>query len=146
MKPLSLAALACLFIFPSIAGAEIEFTGVLASKDATKFSLRDTTANGVSPWLALGDNFSGYTLSSYDTKTEILLLVKGDEKLPLHLTPGKITEAPPAPPPPGEHVLKAGDTAARIAKQYDLTLAQLAELNPGVDLARLRIGQKLRLR
>jgi LysM repeat protein len=146
MKPLFSAMLACL-LFPTLAAAAVEFTGVLVSANATKFSLRDTTAQGVSPWLALGDSFAGYTLSSYDTKTEMLLLVKGEEKLSLHLTPGKVVDAPPAPPSrPGEHVLKPGETAAGIARQYQMTLAELTELNPGVDLARLRIGQKLRLR
>ena len=144
MKPLFPAVLACL-LFPSFAAAAVEFTGVMVSGSATKFSLRDTTAQSVSPWIAVGDNFAGYTVSSYDVKAEVLLLVKGEEKLSLHLTPGKITDAP-RPARPAEHVLKPGDSAMRIARQYDLTMAQLAELNPGVDLARLRIGQKLRLR
>jgi LysM repeat protein len=145
MKPLFSAMLACL-LFSSLAAAAVEFTGVLVSANATKFSLRDTTAQGVSPWLALGDSFAGYTLSSYDTKTEMLLLVKGEEKLSLHLTPGKVVDAPPAPSRPNEHALKAGETLVSIARQYQMTTAELMELNPGINPARLKVGQKLRLR
>jgi LysM repeat protein len=76
----------------------------------------------------------------------MLLLVKGEEKLSLHLTPGKVVDAPPAPSRPNEHALKAGETLVSIARQYQMTTAELMELNPGINPARLKVGQKLRLR
>ncbi|HWA08947.1 MAG TPA: LysM domain-containing protein [Opitutaceae bacterium] len=145
MKPLSLLA-AMWLIAPSIAAAAIEFTAVFAAGQEVKFSLRDTGTESASSWFKLGDKFSGYTLTSYDAKTEILLLVKGEDRMPLHLIPGKTANGAPPADKPGEHVTQAGDMAAKIAQRYDQTVAQLAELNPGVDLARLRVGQALRLR
>ena len=144
MKPLFPAVLACL-LFPSFAAAAVEFTGVMVSGSATKFSLRDTTAQSVSPWIAVGDNFAGYTVSSYDVKAEVLLLVKGEEKLSLHLTPGKITDAPPPPSRPNEHMVKPGDTLAMIARQYQMTVLELVKLNEITDPSQLKVGQKLRL-
>lgn len=44
-----------------------------------------------------------------------------------------------------EYVVKAGDVASRIAQAYGLTLQELQNLNPGRDLNRLQIGDRLRI-
>jgi murein DD-endopeptidase MepM/ murein hydrolase activator NlpD len=41
----------------------------------------------------------------------------------------------------GDYRVRQGDTAARIAKEHGLSVAQLQVLNPGVRLAKLSIGQ-----
>ncbi len=46
----------------------------------------------------------------------------------------------------GELVIKPGDTAARIASNAGLTLADLAKLNPDVQWSKLKIGQKIRVK
>lgn len=46
---------------------------------------------------------------------------------------------------PEVHVVGKGDTGARIAEKHDLDLSELKALNPGVNLAKLSIGQKIRI-
>lgn len=43
------------------------------------------------------------------------------------------------------HAVRKGETSASIARQHKLSLKQLAALNPGTNLARLSIGQRLTL-
>jgi peptidoglycan DL-endopeptidase LytF len=55
----------------------------------------------------------------------------------------------PTPPPPptlaiqGEHVVIKGESFYTIAKKYGVSSRGIQEVNPGVDPARLKIGQKL---
>jgi LysM repeat protein len=44
-----------------------------------------------------------------------------------------------------EYVVKKGDLAGRIANRNKLSLKQLQEANSGVDLAKLKVGQKINL-
>jgi len=45
----------------------------------------------------------------------------------------------------GVHRIRKGETAAKVARQYKLSLAQLEDLNPDLDLAKLSIGTALRV-
>jgi LysM repeat protein len=47
--------------------------------------------------------------------------------------------------PTSEYVVKKGDIGGRIANRNKVSLKQLQEANPGVDLSRLKVGQKLNL-
>jgi LysM repeat protein len=51
----------------------------------------------------------------------------------------------PAVAGPGEYVIKAGDTFAKIARAQGFSLADLQSVNPGVDSAKLKVGQKIKL-
>jgi LysM repeat protein len=51
----------------------------------------------------------------------------------------------PAPAAVTEHKIAPGDTPARIARKYGITLDQLREANPNMDERRLRIGHTLRI-
>lgn len=46
---------------------------------------------------------------------------------------------------PGEYVVKSGDYGAKIAKAHGCTLAELQAVNPGVNLGKVSVGQKLKL-
>ena len=46
---------------------------------------------------------------------------------------------------PGEYVIKAGDTFAKIARAQGCSPADIASVNPGVDSSKLKIGQKIKL-
>ena len=70
--------------------------------------------------------------------------------------PGSSTNAPgttlKTPPPKNPdttttstHKIKAGETPASIAKQYNLSVASLLKANPNVDPKRMRIGQVINL-
>ncbi|HEY3761481.1 MAG TPA: LysM peptidoglycan-binding domain-containing protein [Verrucomicrobiae bacterium] len=43
------------------------------------------------------------------------------------------------------HTVAAGETAAKIARQYGIRLSQLETANPGVNLSRIHIGQVLKI-
>lgn len=45
----------------------------------------------------------------------------------------------------GEYIVKKGDYGTKIAKAHGTTLAALQAVNPGVSLANVKIGQKIKL-
>ncbi|MCW5560043.1 MAG: LysM peptidoglycan-binding domain-containing protein [Verrucomicrobiae bacterium] len=47
--------------------------------------------------------------------------------------------------PSSEYVIKNGDVASRLARAHGVTLKQLQEVNPGVDLSKLKVNQKIQL-
>jgi LysM repeat protein len=51
----------------------------------------------------------------------------------------------PAVAGPGEYIVKAGDTGAKIARASGCTLADLESVNPGVSWTHLKVGEKLKL-
>jgi LysM repeat protein len=70
--------------------------------------------------------------------------------LPTNLIPPEPQPVPPAQqlPPPvvgsqGDHVVIKGESFYTIAKKYSVTSRAIQDANPGVDPARLKIGQKL---
>ncbi len=46
----------------------------------------------------------------------------------------------------GDYTVRSGDTSWKIARKHGLGREELIKLNPGVNLARLRIGQKVRVK
>ena len=46
----------------------------------------------------------------------------------------------------GQYVVKSGDYASGIARAFGMTMSQLAAMNPGVDMLRLRPGQVIKVR
>ena len=66
------------------ARADIQFTGVLVTSVRTLYALKDDPAKP-STWRAVGQEFAGLTLASYDEKTDMLILVKDGTELRLHL-------------------------------------------------------------
>jgi LysM repeat protein len=46
---------------------------------------------------------------------------------------------------PDEYVIKSGDTFAKIARAQGTTLANIQAVNPGIDPAKLKVGQKIKL-
>jgi orotidine-5'-phosphate decarboxylase/LysM repeat protein len=52
----------------------------------------------------------------------------------------------PAKPAARFYVVRTGDTLGAIAPRFDMTEAELVELNPGIEPTALRIGQKIRVR
>ena len=47
---------------------------------------------------------------------------------------------------PRYYRIRAGDTLAQVAPRFDLTEAELVDLNPGIEPTALHIGQKIRVR
>jgi len=51
----------------------------------------------------------------------------------------------PLPLPPIVVTVSKGDSAAKIASDFDISASDIAEANPGVNLNRLKVGQKLKI-
>jgi LysM repeat protein len=51
----------------------------------------------------------------------------------------------PAVAGPGEYIVKAGDTGAKIARGNGCSLSDLTSVNPGVSWTHLKVGEKLKL-
>lgn len=58
-------------------------------------------------------------------------------------TPAATTSPPPIADTQREHVVLRGESFYVLAKKYGVTMKAIADANPGVDSARLKIGQKL---
>jgi hypothetical protein len=85
------AALALLLLLPLASlRAEVDFVGVLSSKEKTRFFLHDRAAGRSSGWVALNQEFAGFTLLSYDAKTDVLVLTKGKERVEIRLKDAKV--------------------------------------------------------
>ena len=46
---------------------------------------------------------------------------------------------------PGENVIKAGDSFAKIARAHGCSLSDIQAVNPGVESSKLHVGQKIKL-
>jgi LysM repeat protein len=63
-----------------------------------------------------------------------------------NIVPPVVTPPPPPITPPvagTEHVVAKGDSFYSIGKKYGVSIKAIADANPGVDAAKLKIGQKL---
>lgn len=71
------------------------------------------------------------------------------EPIPEATIPPPFVPAPPPtipiPSPGTEHVIQKGDVAYNLARKHGVTLKQLQEANPGRDLARLKVGDKVQI-
>jgi LysM repeat protein len=66
-------------------------------------------------------------------------------KKPAPAAAGKDGKKGPAVAGPGEYVVKAQDSGAKIARANGVSLADLQAVNPGVDWTKLKVGQKVKL-
>ena len=77
----------------------------------------------------------------------VLTLVLASLSLGLQAAPKRTTKKAASKPADGSvHVVKKGETAAQVARANDLSLDELAALNPGKSLSKLAIGTRLNLR
>jgi len=148
-KILAIIALIC---GSTAIGAPFEFSGYISTGDKAKMMIMDLADQKSSRWLSIGDSFRGYTLITYDASQEILTLKRESEVLQLRLKDAKIAAAKTKTEPEASGAKKqephrstrAGDTALTIAQEHGLSVAELKKLNPDVNWARLRVGQKIR--
>lgn len=96
-------------LFNSPARAEVEFAGILATSEKTLFYLVDKSAESASGWVALRQEFAGYTVSSYDAKTDLLTLTKAGVKREIRLRDSKVQEGESSFDVSGTVMLDAGE-------------------------------------
>lgn len=65
--------------------------------------------------------------------------ISADEETAVALLEGKEVEGD------GSHLVASGQNAWSIARQHDLSLQELKQLNPGANLQRLKVGQQLKV-
>src|SRR6185436_18414334 len=82
--PLRLIILGMVLLSATLARAEIEFIGVLATPKKTQFALIDTAAERT-VWVSIGDTFSDYKVTAYDRATDTITLTKSDGELRVRL-------------------------------------------------------------
>lgn len=73
-----------LLVLPTLVRAEIEFIGILATSESTRFALGDTTT-GSTDWVKPGQAFAGFTVVAYEPKDETLLLRRDGQELRVRL-------------------------------------------------------------
>jgi hypothetical protein len=76
---------------------DIELTGVLGSGKDTRVALK--TKDNPARWLSIGQQFVGYTVSSYDPKEEMVVLTRDGQQLRLSLRKARIAHGAPEPAP-----------------------------------------------
>ena len=59
--------------------------------------------------------------------------------------PAGVLNSVQSPPLPLVITVSKGDTAAKIAQDLGVTVSDLAEANPGANVLRLKVGQKLKV-
>jgi LysM repeat protein len=54
----------------------------------------------------------------------------------------------PTPPAPAKkyYNVRSGDTFGKIAQRHNMTLEQLKKINPGINISRLTVGQRIRVK
>src|SRR5262249_46154147 len=109
-----------------------------------KKSTEDLTADGKT---------GSITYSNAPLPTDLTTPPGPQTSAPVVVVPTPTPPVPPpsdttTPPPPAgisEYVVVKNDSFYTIAKKYGLTTKAVADLNPGVDSTRLKIGQKLKI-
>lgn len=151
------AVLALLFAYK----AKTEATGAKAELVAAKTELKqeiDAAKSGTakaSEVAAIGDEvqtFKATMTASYDqvatairAQNEVIKGLATKRPAPVAPVAGNGTKAADAPAAAGEYKVKSGDTFAKIAKANGVTLAAMIAANPGVDAAKLKVGQTIKL-
>jgi membrane-bound lytic murein transglycosylase D len=72
------------------------------------------------------------------------LVVIPIETLPTKVTPVVVPK--PKPPVKKYYVVKAGDNGSKVAQKHNLTQQQLVNLNPGLNIDRINVGQQIRVK
>jgi membrane-bound lytic murein transglycosylase D len=127
----------------------------------------DTIAGGNSPTPAANYIYhkvsSGETMNSIATKYGVTIEkimewnalkttnIYVGQRLQLLTGPGGTTQTQSqqqTPPPPAKkyYSVRSGDTFSKIAQRHGLSQAQLSKLNPGVNINKLTVGQRLRVK
>jgi len=72
------------------------------------------------------------------------------QRLKLKNGAGGVSQTPPVSPTPAPakkyYSVRSGDTFSKIAQRHGLTQTQLSRLNPGVNINRLTVGQRIRVK
>lgn len=104
---------------------------------------------------------AGETLMSISTKYETtvnkVMSLNGlsstniyvGQRLKIESEKGASTQTPVASTPANQtkyYTVKSGDTFGKIAQRHGKSISQLKQLNPGVNIDRLKLGQKIRVR
>ena len=90
------------------------------------------------------------TQTAFDTVGPALAGLREDitkiqESMKKPAAAGKKGSGEPVVAGPGEYVIKAGDTFAKLARSHGCSPADITTVNPGIDSSKLKVGQKIKL-
>jgi LysM repeat protein len=69
------------------------------------------------------------------------------QKLKLYSLEKVVVAVPVVPKPVKKYYeVKSGDSFSRVAQKHNLTQGQLQNLNPGININRITVGQRLRIK
>jgi LysM repeat protein len=72
------------------------------------------------------------------------------QRLKIESEKGATTTPVASTPSPANQVkyytVQSGDTFGKIAQRHSKSISQLKQLNPGINIERLKLGQKIRVR
>lgn len=142
--------------------AEQVLTGIVNVDGKSRITIKELTTGAESDWLEQGSSYGGYVIVAIQPKESQAVLEKDGVKITLKLQDSRVQSAKfeevKAPSEAldklsndelhvrGLHRIGMGESGARIAKSLGVTLADLRDANPGVNWARLHIGQVIRLK
>lgn len=102
---------------------------------------------------------SGETMTSIATKyntaidslkswneLETINLYVGQRLKVIGTTPPPVKPTPPPPPVKKYYSVRSGDTFSKIADKHRMSMTVLRKLNPNVNINRLQVGQKIRIK
>jgi LysM repeat protein len=89
--------------------------------------------------------FDQVSAAVIDLRSTVLKLEDASKKPAAPVAKEKKGSGEPPVPGPGEYVVKPGDNGTKVASANGVSLGDLQAVNPGVNLASLKIGQKLKL-
>jgi len=92
------------------------------------------------------DAFAAAAAQIQEVRGEVTKLTEAAKsKAPAAAAKGPAVVKGPAVAGPGEYVVKAGDGGSKIARTNGVSIADLQAVNPGVNWAKLAVGQKIKL-
>ncbi len=124
-----------------VAAQVARIDGVEASSSDAKATAERASSNIASLQRSTQDAFTAVAGEMGKINGELAKLQEAATKAPK----ASAKSSGPVTAGPDEYVVAGGDTGAKIARAKGISLADLQAVNPGVDWAKLKVGQKIKL-
>jgi hypothetical protein len=155
MRPIHI--LLIIIAIAATAHAQVLVTGITSIDGVGRATLKESVNGKESDWVAVGDTFCEYRVVDIKLKDSVVVLLKEGKEISVSLRKTNVQMGKPEEGTlenlgeeelhaRGFHKMGPGDTGMRIAKAMGVSIADLQRWNPGVNWARLKIGQVVRIK
>lgn len=117
-----------------------EATGARQTAEGTKQRLEQVVQQTMKAFEDVSAQFAAVRTDLTKVASVKAAPAAGDKK-----DKGEPTVAPGTLQADGSYAIKAGDTFAKLARQFNISTADLQKANPGVDASKLKVGQKIKV-